>query len=98
MQKIFDDLKETIISYVRKQIFEDRTLSLGSRLNEREIARDLNISRAPIREAFKELEAQGSIVSIKYKGWLFISCNSSLSKMLLTNSEPSEYMTSLAPY
>jgi len=69
VQKIFDDLKETIISYVRKQIFEDRTLSPGSRLNEREIARDLNISRAPIREAFKELEAQGFIVSIKYKGW-----------------------------
>lgn len=69
MDKFVDDLKETIIAYVRKQIFEDRVLSPGSQLNEREIARVLNISRAPIREAFKELEAQGFIVAIKYRGW-----------------------------
>lgn len=69
MYRPVEDLKDVIIGHVRKQIFEERALSPGSQINEREIARALNISRAPVREAFKELEAQGFLVSIKYKGW-----------------------------
>ena len=64
-----EDLKEKVTNYIREQIFERRTLHPGSKLKERELSRILNISRAPVREAFKELEEQGFITSIKYKGW-----------------------------
>jgi len=40
----------------------------GDRLVEAEIARDLGISRVPVREALRLLESQGIVVSIPYKG------------------------------
>ena len=40
----------------------------GDRLVEAEIARDLGISRVPVREALRLLESQGSVVSTPYKG------------------------------
>jgi len=64
-----ESLIENVVSYIRRQIFETKTLTPGDRINERELSRILNISRAPIREAFRELEEQGFITSIKYKGW-----------------------------
>lgn len=62
------DLKDRVTNYLREQVFERRTLRPGSRFNERELSRTLNISRAPVREALKELEEQGFVTSIKYKG------------------------------
>jgi DNA-binding GntR family transcriptional regulator len=63
------DLKELVISHVRERIFEKNILRCGDQINERELSRTLGVSRAPIREALKELEEQGLIVSVKYKGW-----------------------------
>lgn len=63
------DLKELVISHVRGLIFEKNSLGCGDQINERELSRTLGVSRAPIREALKELEEQGLIVSVKYKGW-----------------------------
>lgn len=40
----------------------------GDRLVEAEIARDLGISRVPVREALRLLESQGIVVSQPYKG------------------------------
>lgn len=40
----------------------------GARLVEAEIARDLGISRVPVREALRLLESQGIVVSTPYKG------------------------------
>jgi DNA-binding GntR family transcriptional regulator len=40
----------------------------GDRLVEAEIARDLGISRVPLREALRLLESQGIVVSTPYKG------------------------------
>jgi DNA-binding GntR family transcriptional regulator len=40
----------------------------GDRLVEAEIARDLGISRVPVREALRLLESQGVVVSTPYKG------------------------------
>src|SRR3712207_5714651 len=40
----------------------------GDRLVEAEIARDLGISRVPVREALRMLESQGIVVSTPYKG------------------------------
>ncbi|NLB83810.1 MAG: GntR family transcriptional regulator [Synergistaceae bacterium] len=62
-------LKEIVVIHIRKQIFEERTLCGGDRISERELSRILGMSRAPIREALKELEEQGLIVSEKYRGW-----------------------------
>jgi len=63
------DLKELVVSHVRERIFEKNLLRCGDQINERELSRILGVSRAPIREALKELEEQGLIVSVKYKGW-----------------------------
>ncbi len=64
-----ENLKDIAIAYIRERIFEQRTLRCGEQVNERELSRTLGLSRAPIREALKELEEQGLIVSVKYKGW-----------------------------
>jgi DNA-binding GntR family transcriptional regulator len=40
----------------------------GDRLVETEIARDLGISRVPVREALRTLESQGIVVCTPYKG------------------------------
>ncbi|MCK8784728.1 GntR family transcriptional regulator [Roseomonas sp. NAR14] len=40
----------------------------GDRLVEAEIARDLGISRVPVREALRQLESQGILVNAPYKG------------------------------
>src|SRR5215204_4871113 len=40
----------------------------GDRLVEAEIARDLGISRVPVREALRLLESQGIVVGTPYKG------------------------------
>lgn len=64
-----EKLKERVDRYIREQIFQKRTLSCGDRIHERELARILGLSRAPIREALKELEEQGLVVAVKYRGW-----------------------------
>ena len=54
-----ENLKDIAIDYIRERIFEQRTLRCGEQVNERELSRTLCLSRAPIREALKELEEQG---------------------------------------
>ncbi len=54
--------------FLRKDILLSRTYPAGSFIREEELARELNISRAPVREALKELEGQGLIRSIPRKG------------------------------
>lgn len=55
----------------------------GDRLVEAEIARDLGISRVPVREALRFLESQGIVVSTPYKG---------MRLMHLTNAGAAERM------
>src|SRR5437868_7755388 len=43
-------------------------LKPGARLNEKELAQQLNMSRVPLREALKILEAQGIVESIPHRG------------------------------
>ena len=69
MQGISDDLIRLVIDHIRQQIFESKTLTPGDKVSERELSRVLNISRAPVREALRELEEQGFITSVKYRGW-----------------------------
>ena len=70
-----DNLIESVIDHLHRQIFVTHALAQGDRINEREISRTLNISRAPVREAFRALEQQGIITSVKYKGWAVTEFN-----------------------
>lgn len=47
----------------------DGTLTGGTPLVERRIAEDMGISRAPVREALRQLEEEGLVVNIPFKGW-----------------------------
>ncbi|MCZ8149053.1 MAG: GntR family transcriptional regulator, partial [Roseomonas sp.] len=50
------------------QAVTDRLIPFGSRLVEAEIARDLNVSRVPVREALRALEQQGIVVNVPSRG------------------------------
>src|SRR3954452_120441 len=54
---------ESIVAAAARGIFLP-----GDRLVEAEIARDLGISRVPVREALRLLESQGIVSSTPYKG------------------------------
>ncbi len=51
----------------------DGTLKMGEKLNTEELARQLGVSRMPIREALKSLEKMGLAESIPYVGVKLIS-------------------------
>lgn len=60
-------LREEIKSYLIDAIVRG-SYKTGERLVETQIARDLGISQAPVREAFRDLEQIGILKSIPYKG------------------------------
>ena len=62
--------------FLRKDILLSRTYPAGSFIREEELARELSISRAPVREALKELEGQGLIRSIPRKGAVVLGFSS----------------------
>lgn len=51
----------------------DGTLKMGEKLNSEEIARQLGVSRMPIREALKSLEKMGLAESVPYVGMKLVS-------------------------
>jgi DNA-binding GntR family transcriptional regulator len=56
---VYDALRQAVVSGV---------LSPGQRVNEAEIARQMQISRAPIREAIRQLEQEGLLESVPRRG------------------------------
>ena len=60
-------LKENVIDILRQYIIEG-TLPSGTEFNQAQIAERLGISRGPIREALGQLEQEGLIENIPYKG------------------------------
>lgn len=58
-QKVYIHLKEAI----NEQIYKPRDI-----LNERKISAELEVSRTPVREAFKALEAEDVVEYIPYRG------------------------------
>lgn len=58
---------ETVVQYLRERIITNE-LKSGQKLNEIELASEINISRAPLREAFRMLENEHLVVSIPRKG------------------------------
>ena len=53
------DIKEAIVKGFIKP---------GEKINETKIAKDMDISRSPVREALQELRKEGVVVNIPYKG------------------------------
>src|SRR6056297_2944391 len=66
------DFNETIafrvMHYLRDQILVFQSYKKGDKLIESEIAENLNISRAPVRDALRQLENQGLVNSVPRKG------------------------------
>ena len=73
MKEYFEDLgnylslKDRVYQNIKYQIIIG-TLKPGTRLLEEELSKAMNISRAPIREAFNRLEKEGFVTIIPRKG------------------------------
>jgi DNA-binding GntR family transcriptional regulator len=59
--------KDTVLRILRSAILDGR-LSAGTRLNQDLVATELGVSRMPVREAVKQLEAEGLLVVYPYRG------------------------------
>lgn len=55
-------LHEQIYLYLRNEILDGR-LRIGERLKQQDLARKMNVSRMPVREALKKLEKDGLVTS-----------------------------------
>lgn len=60
-------LKEDVLNLLRQAIINGK-LPPGAELNQTEIANELGISRGPVREALGQLEQEGLIDNVPYKG------------------------------
>lgn len=58
---------DTVADTLREAIL-DGTLPAGAKLRETQIAAELGISRAPLREAFRRLEEEGLILKVPFVG------------------------------
>jgi DNA-binding GntR family transcriptional regulator len=59
--------RDQVIDRIRDAIVDGR-IPLGEPLRERQLAEELDISRAPIREALLTLEKEGLVVTTPHKG------------------------------
>ncbi|MBS3812142.1 MAG: GntR family transcriptional regulator [Halanaerobiales bacterium] len=64
-------LKSSVVEYLRERIFLEDYVG-GDRIVESKVADDLDISRAPVREALKELENEGLVETIPRKGTFIV--------------------------
>ena len=65
-------LKDSIADVISQAIFSGK-IKPGDRLNESQLARELKVSRAPIREALQQLEEQGLIVNHPRRGMFVVN-------------------------
>jgi len=63
-----DNLSERVADYIRRGLLYSNRYKKGQHMLENEIAEELQISRAPVREALRELEGQGLLVFVPRKG------------------------------
>ncbi|WP_066295529.1 GntR family transcriptional regulator [Bacillus sp. FJAT-29937] len=64
---VYPTLKDNVVTIIRNKIIKGELLP-GSRIIESEIAKDLEISRGPIREALRQIEHEGLIEYKSNKG------------------------------
>src|SRR5438105_971975 len=62
-----EKLHEQALEHIREALITGEYLP-GDRLRESEIADQMGVSRGPIREAFRQLEQEGLIVSQPHRG------------------------------
>ena len=62
-----------VADYLRRELLVSDKYAGGVFIREEELARELNISRAPVREALRELEGQGLVRAIPRKGSMVLS-------------------------
>ena len=72
MEKIFnsknrESLTNDVVAEIRGAIISGK-IKPGEKIIEAKLSREMNISRYPIREAFRYLEKEGLVVTIPYKG------------------------------
>jgi len=60
-------MAQEVAADIRRAI-TDGMIKPGERINETQIAKDMGISRSPVREALHMLKKEGVVVSIPYKG------------------------------
>lgn len=63
----YSSRSEIAVSHIRDQILSGQ-LQAGERINQSELARELNISLIPLREALKQLEGEGYLEVVSYSG------------------------------
>ncbi len=66
-----EDNRRTLAAQVAERIRQailDRKLAPGSRINQPQLAEDLNVSLVPVREALKALEAEGLVTITPRRG------------------------------
>src|SRR6476661_8876906 len=67
-------LHEQVAQRLRQMLVEGR-ISPGAKLNERELATLLNVSRTPLREAIKMLAAEGLVELLPNRGAIALALN-----------------------
>lgn len=65
-------LKDRTVEVLADAILSGK-IKPGERLNESQLARDLHVSRAPVREALQQLQEQSLIVNIPRRGMFVVS-------------------------
>ena len=65
-------LKDRTVEVLTDAILNGR-IKPGERLNESQLARDLRVSRAPVREALQQLQEQSLILNIPRRGMFVVS-------------------------
>jgi len=65
-------LKDRTVEVIADAILGGK-IKPGERLNESQLARDLRISRAPVREALQQLQEQGLIINIPRRGMFVVT-------------------------
>ena len=67
-----ETLKDRTVEVLTDAILNGK-LKPGDRLNESQLARELHVSRAPVREALQQLQEQSLILSIPRRGMFVVS-------------------------
>jgi DNA-binding GntR family transcriptional regulator len=65
-------LKESIVETLTESILSGK-FTMGERLNESRLSRELRVSRAPIREALQQLHQSGLAVNLPRRGMFVVS-------------------------
>lgn len=69
-KSLVDEIVDAIVEATATGVFLP-----GDRIVEAEVARSMNVSRIPVREALRLLESQGVVVSERYRGMRLMSVN-----------------------